>query len=191
MKQQPRVLNMKTATAEEKAGAVYIGRPSDGRSGHYGNPFSHQQGTKAKVVVATREEAVKAFEDWITGRAWQHIEPERQRWFQDQLFEYGELYGRDLLCWCAPQACHGDVILRLAKPEAEDPKPYITVTKLGSGWAAIHLWWNTQEPDLAPFWEPYQTGLGRYATQELAEVEAREWAEAEELEYKAPQEDKS
>lgn len=25
-----------------------------------------------------------------------------------------ELRGRDLWCWCAPEACHGDVLLRLA-----------------------------------------------------------------------------
>lgn len=25
-----------------------------------------------------------------------------------------ELRGKDLYCWCAPEACHGDVLLRLA-----------------------------------------------------------------------------
>jgi hypothetical protein len=25
-----------------------------------------------------------------------------------------ELAGRDLVCWCAPLPCHGDVLLRLA-----------------------------------------------------------------------------
>jgi Domain of unknown function (DUF4326) len=25
-----------------------------------------------------------------------------------------ELRGRDLICWCAPERCHGDVLLRLA-----------------------------------------------------------------------------
>jgi hypothetical protein len=25
-----------------------------------------------------------------------------------------ELRGKDLVCWCAPLACHGDLILRLA-----------------------------------------------------------------------------
>jgi hypothetical protein len=25
-----------------------------------------------------------------------------------------ELRGRDLVCWCAPEPCHGDVLLRLA-----------------------------------------------------------------------------
>ena len=25
-----------------------------------------------------------------------------------------ELRGKDLVCWCAPLACHGDLLLRLA-----------------------------------------------------------------------------
>jgi hypothetical protein len=25
-----------------------------------------------------------------------------------------ELRGKDLVCWCAPKPCHGDVLLRLA-----------------------------------------------------------------------------
>ena len=32
------------------------------------------------------------------------------------------------------------------------------------------------------FWKPYQTCFGRYATRAEAEEEARQWAEAEELE---------
>jgi hypothetical protein len=26
-----------------------------------------------------------------------------------------ELRGRDLICWCAPLPCHGDVLLRLVR----------------------------------------------------------------------------
>lgn len=29
-----------------------------------------------------------------------------------------ELAGKDLECWCAPQPCHGDVLLRMANREA-------------------------------------------------------------------------
>ena len=28
-----------------------------------------------------------------------------------------ELRGRDLVCWCAPEACHGDVLLALANEQ--------------------------------------------------------------------------
>jgi hypothetical protein len=29
-----------------------------------------------------------------------------------------ELRGRDLFCWCAPEACHGDALLELANVSA-------------------------------------------------------------------------
>lgn len=63
----------------------------------------------------------------------------------------------------------------------ESRKPYITVTEGMSGFFAVMLWWN---PDMDGFWEPWQAGVGRYAKKEDAEMEAREWAEAEELEFR-------
>jgi hypothetical protein len=32
----------------------------------------------------------------------------------DLLAQVGELKGKDLVCYCAPKACHGDILLRLA-----------------------------------------------------------------------------
>jgi hypothetical protein len=29
-----------------------------------------------------------------------------------------QLRGKDLVCWCAPAACHGDVLLELANPQS-------------------------------------------------------------------------
>lgn len=68
------------------------------------------------------------------------------------------------------------------------PIPYITLSKgVGSGWFAVKMWWN---PDHGGFWEPYQTGFGRFQGGEeaigLAEEEALVWAEAEGIEYKRP-----
>ena len=69
---------------------VYIGRPSK-----WGNPF----------VVGrdgNREEVVKKYHDWILT--------------QPQLLkDLHELEGKVLACWCAPKACHGDVLEKLAK----------------------------------------------------------------------------
>lgn len=79
-----------------RAGGVYIGRPSK-----WGNPFSHKAGTLAAFRVDTRAEAVAAYERWIMT--------------QPQLLaSLGELRGRRLHCWCAPLACHGDVLARMA-----------------------------------------------------------------------------
>jgi hypothetical protein len=63
---------------------------------------------------------------------------------------------------------------------SENKESYITVYESVSGWKAIQIWWN--EPD-GGFWEPWQTGMGAYATPEGAEEEARGWAEAEGLRY--------
>lgn len=63
-------------------------------------------------------------------------------------------------------------------------KDYITVTEGMSGFFAVHIWLNEEGDFVEPFWEPYQTGFGRYATREEAVVEAKDWADASGIEYK-------
>lgn len=79
---------------------VYIGRPSK-----WGNPFTHiKNGSNlAKYQVATREEAVEAYRKWITEGEGKHL-----------LNDLHELKDKTLGCWCAPKACHGDVLAELA-----------------------------------------------------------------------------
>lgn len=77
---------------------VYIGRPSK-----WGNPFSHKDGTLAKYKVASREEAVSAYEDWLLNGEGRYL-----------LKDLHELKGKVLGCWCSPHTCHGDVLYRLA-----------------------------------------------------------------------------
>lgn len=79
--------------------SIYVGRPTK-----WGNPFSHLPNTLAKFRVETRDEAVKAYEDWM------QTQP-------DLLDSLAELSGKDLLCWCAPASCHADVLIRLANAE--------------------------------------------------------------------------
>lgn len=73
----------------------------------------------------------------------------------------------------------------MAKEPKQKPAPYICTTGPAiSGYFAVMMWYNdTGEYNLPPFWEPYQTGVGRYATREEAIAEAKDWAEAEGLEY--------
>jgi len=69
---------------------VYIGRPSV-----WGNPFRIGcDGTRADVIHKYRQ--------WLTA---QPILMERAK---------RELRGKVLGCWCAPQACHGDVLVEVA-----------------------------------------------------------------------------
>lgn len=55
---------------------------------------------------------------------------------------------------------------------------FITVTQGIAGFFAVEMWWNS---DLGGFWEPYESGLGRYRTRREAEAEARVWARNEGL----------
>lgn len=77
--------------------AVYIGRGSK-----WGNPFSHMEGTKAQFVVKDRDEAVEHYEQWLLN----------QPLLVQQAQE--ELKGKDVVCFCAPKRCHGDVLVKVA-----------------------------------------------------------------------------
>jgi hypothetical protein len=76
---------------------VCITRPSI-----WGNPFSHKEGTTAKYKVATRDEAIQRYEEWLLAR------PDLVRLVRQ------ELRGKILGCWCRPLSCHGDVLSRIA-----------------------------------------------------------------------------
>lgn len=91
----PCVLN-KATSRSIPAGAVFIGRPSK-----WGNPFViGRDGDRAQVI--------KLYREYITTRA-------VAGW------DIQELRGKDLVCYCAPLACHGDVLLELAN--GPDPLP--------------------------------------------------------------------
>jgi len=68
----------------------------------------------------------------------------------------------------------------------ENYSPFITVYESIGGWKAVCYCWTDEDPDLGGFWEPWQTGYFGYATKEPAILEAKAWAEAEELEYREP-----
>lgn len=68
---------------------VYIGRPSK-----WGNPFAIGRD-------GAREEVIEKYREWIMTQP-------------NLLSSLGELKGKILGCWCAPRACHGDVLAELA-----------------------------------------------------------------------------
>jgi hypothetical protein len=72
------------------ADGVYIGRPSK-----FGNPFVIGQ-------HGSREQVIARFETWLLSQPALVAAAKR------------ELRGKSLVCWCAPQACHGDVLMRIA-----------------------------------------------------------------------------
>ncbi len=78
---------------------VYIGRGSK-----WGNPFTHKKKTSAEYIVGSRDEAVNAYELYLTQGAGQHLLKDIRK----------ELKGKTLGCWCSPQACHGDILAKFA-----------------------------------------------------------------------------
>lgn len=91
----------------ETVNDVYIGRGSP-----LGNPYSHMSGTKADVVVATREEAIDMYETLLR----HHIKSKTKAVVQElNKIANRELDGKDtnLVCFCAPNKCHGEVIKKI------------------------------------------------------------------------------
>lgn len=95
---ETRVVNFHIEPAD-----VNVGRRT--RPLHYGNPFSHKPDSIATVIVATREESIKCFDEWLSGKAWHEVEPERRDWILETL---PKLRGKSLGCWCSPLPCHAD-----------------------------------------------------------------------------------
>ena len=66
--------------------AVYVGRPTK-----WGNPYKiGRDGSRLVVIESYR------------------------RWLEAGRDDPTELRGKDLVCWCAPQPCHADILLEVA-----------------------------------------------------------------------------
>ena len=87
LQRNPVVLNKRAGVPE---GAVYVGRPS-----RFGNPYVIGRHGDRAAVVARFEAALLANPELLAAAK-------------------TELRGKDLVCWCAPEACHADVLLRIA-----------------------------------------------------------------------------
>lgn len=84
-----KVLDARQVGKLTTATKVYVGRPSK-----WGNPFViGRDGSRDDVIAKYR--------------AWIVEQPGLMR-------SLSELRGRNLVCWCAPQACHADALIELA-----------------------------------------------------------------------------
>lgn len=90
---------------------VYIGR---GKNCKWGNPYSHLFGTLAKYKVATKEEAIAKYQEWLPNQT-------------ELMADLHELKDQRLGCFCRPKRgfkgkirCHGQILAALCdniKPE--------------------------------------------------------------------------
>lgn len=95
----PRVLHITKMTPYSEpypADAVRVDRGSN-----WGNPFAMRDKSQAE-----RDRVCDLFEQYAAWRL--TVDPE---WL-------APLRGKSLACWCAPQRCHADTLIRLANKEA-------------------------------------------------------------------------
>jgi len=93
---EPTLVNIKHGAAYD----VYIGRP-----GPWGNPYSHKEATIAKYKVATVEEAIEKYREYLLNN-------------EELLNQLHTLKGKVLGCWCMPKNpkhgkyyCHGQILI--------------------------------------------------------------------------------
>lgn len=90
---RPQVWSKRQGAPKAPKDAIYVGRPTK-----WGNPYSLKD-------ERDRGEILRLYEEWLLSQP--DIVAEVKR----------ELKGKHLVCWCAPQACHADILLRIANED--------------------------------------------------------------------------
>lgn len=99
----PTVVNKKTHKPTAKD--VYIGRPTV-----LGNPYTSKEldKTKAEYQCATPEESVLKYGHWLKAQV-----DLGNRQIMDALLAIPR--DANLVCWCHPNPCHGDMVVKALK----------------------------------------------------------------------------
>jgi len=79
-----------------RGAGIYIGRPS-----LLGNPYS--------VSVYGRQKAIRLYRQWLWDRIKERGEVYAELKRLAEIVKQGDL---TLICWCAPDPCHGDQVKR-------------------------------------------------------------------------------
>ena len=93
------------------------------RRSPWGNPYKPANDTAGDPV-----NAIRCYAHWLN-------QP-RRGWLLDRV---GELQGKRIACWCAPDLCHADALALLADQVTDDP--------LEAADIAIRDWMKRQEDD--------------------------------------------
>ena len=91
-----KVVNIRTHSPTDND--VYIGRKGKGQDGYFGNPFP--------IVNNDRIACLDKYTEWAFIRLMTDDE------FRERV---KGLYGKNLVCFCAPLLCHGDALKKLAE----------------------------------------------------------------------------
>jgi hypothetical protein len=95
------VINKRSKAFIRNNNQIYIGRGSP-----WGNPFTHLplSRTKAQFQVATEEESMIRYEAWFRERL------AKEPGLRQKILK---LDGHELVCYCKPRPCHGDILNKL------------------------------------------------------------------------------
>lgn len=100
------MINIKYAPIgwENDPNYVYIGRTGKGLSGYYGNPIvMYEVCPVCGKNHMGRNSTLKCYEQYLINRSREDKE------FYNNI---KSLYGKTLVCFCKPHACHGDIIAK-------------------------------------------------------------------------------
>ena len=93
-----------------KGPGFYIGRPSV-----LGNPYSCKEKSLAKYRVKSDKDAVSNFREYATI---QYIVNEEFKNAIEEIIQHSQTHKEtNLICWCSPNDCHGDVIKEYVEKE--------------------------------------------------------------------------
>jgi len=111
----PKVLNLKDTNYKVPEDAIYIGRamPRYGlKESKWCNPYKiGKDGTREQVIEKYRLNILFKSQNCIG-------------------YDITELTGKDLICWCHPLPCHGDILLALANPLVCNDMPISFIPEL-------------------------------------------------------------
>ena len=115
----PQVINLKDTKGKLPDGAVLIDRRT-----RWGNPFRVEQWGRALAVLLYKETASGSWNpthfSHLTDEEYKQAYALREQWLRRLGHGHpweiirGRLKGKDLACWCAPELCHGEVLLEMA-----------------------------------------------------------------------------
>lgn len=120
---KPEVVNLHhNRNIFNEQGCLYIGRPKTGGNEHFGNPFTHLgTPTLAACKVGSRDESVDTYKSWLDGTSHQEVEPKRRVWILNNLDKVRQ--ARKVICFCAPNRCHGEPLIDKAFEKAPKKAP--------------------------------------------------------------------
>lgn len=113
----PKVINLRDTKGKVPEGAVRVDRRTK-----WGNPFKVEHYSRERAITAYRylveRPAADGFGKFVrNGAGWNwYVRFQTKTGTAERVEDIAkrELRGKDLACWCAPQACHADVLLEIA-----------------------------------------------------------------------------